>query len=122
MLEQHQIQRLLDIAFVGCQQGRSGLARQVIEGLDLLLEDSLELEICRAMSFYTVNDFGRAREILDAAAEKFAHDPMCITHLALVDILEGETAQARERLDGVIAQNKDAEAVQLATSLVAEYF
>ena len=71
MLERQQIQRLLDLAFLGCQTGHIGLARQVVEGLDQMLGNSVELEICRAMGYYTVDQFETAKEILAAAWEKF---------------------------------------------------
>lgn len=122
MLERKQIQRLLDIALLGCQKGQTGLARQVIEGLDQMLEDSPELEICRAMSFYTVDQFEDANEILSAAEEKFPEDPMIKTHAALVDLLMENTHEAREKLDYVISEDKDSAATKLAQELVAQYY
>ena len=107
MLERRQIQRLLDVALLGCQKGHAGLARQVIEGLDQMLEESPELEICRAMSFYTVDQFEEANEVLSAAEENFSEDQMIKTHAALVDLLMGNTHEAKEKLDHVISEDKD---------------
>lgn len=121
MLEQQQIQRLLDIAFLGCHKGQAGLSRIVIQGLDQVLENSVELEICRAMSFYTVDQFEEARQILSEALDKFPGDAMVLTHTALVEILEGNINDAKEKLGGVIAENKDPEAVELAEKLLKAY-
>jgi len=121
MLERKQIQRLLDIAFLGCHNGHTGLSRQVVQGLDQLLEDSVELEICRAMGHYTVDQFDEANDILSRAEEKFPGDHMIKTHMALVDLLKGNTFEAKEKLDQVISHGKDPAAQNLAQKLVAEY-
>jgi thioredoxin-like negative regulator of GroEL len=122
MLERKQTQRLLDIALLGCQTGHTTLARDVIEGLDQLLEKSAELEICRAMGYYTVDQFDEAKEILGAALERFPDDQMVKTHTALVDILMGETIDAKKNLDQVAAQNKDADAQKFAATLIEQYY
>ena len=122
MLEQKQIKRLLDIAFLGCQKGHIGLARNVIEGLDQMLENSVELEICRAMSFYTVDQFEKAAEVLSAAGEKFPGDQMIKTYSALVDILMENLFEAKEKLNSVISKNKDKDAVNLAQELFGQYY
>jgi len=121
MLEKQQTKRLMDIALLGCQTGHTGLARQVVEGLDQLLDQSVELEICRAMGYYTVDQFEVAKEILGAALEKFPGDQMIKTHIALVDILMGETMEAQKSLDQVVAQDKDLDAQKLAKTLVEQY-
>lgn len=121
MLERNQIQRLLDMAFLGCQKGCIGEARQVIDGLDLLLENSAELEICRAMSHYAVDQFDQANGILAAAKEKHPDNPMIDTQQALVDILMEKSAEAGKKLDQVIRANRDPDAVKLAEQLKAEY-
>lgn len=120
MLERIQIQRLLDIAFLGCKEGVTGLSRQVIEGLDELLKDSSELEICRAMSFYTVDQFEEAVEVLTQAQGKFPDNQMIKTHMGLVDILMENTSEAKEKLDQVISDDSDPDAVKLAKELVAQ--
>ncbi len=122
MLERKQTQRLLDIALLGCQTGHTALARDVVEGLDQLLEKSAELEICRAMGYYTVDQFDEAKEILGAALERFPDDQMVKTHTALVDILMGETIDAKKTLDQVAAQNKDADAQKFAATLMEQYY
>ena len=86
-----------------------------------MLEESVELEICRAMSFYTVDQFKEANEILSTAEERFPDDDMVKTHIALVDLLMGNTFEAREKLDRVMAREKDPEAKKLAQELIAEY-
>jgi len=96
------------------------LAREVIQGLDQLLDDSVELEICRAMGFYTVDQFDSARDVLSAAEEKFPGNPMVKTHMALVDVLTDNTPAAKEKLDQVIAEAKDPAATDLAQKLVSE--
>lgn len=121
MLERNQIQRLLDIAYLGCQKGHVGLAREVIDGLDQLLENSVELEICRAMAFYTVDQFEPALEVLNAANEKFPENAMIQTHTALVDILMKNTVDAQKKLEAVISKNDDPAATTLAKTLLTEY-
>ncbi|MBI9092607.1 MAG: hypothetical protein JEZ12_25605 [Desulfobacterium sp.] len=121
MLERKQIQRLLDIAFLGFQKGHTAQARQVIDGLDQLLEESVELEICRAMGFYTVDQFEAATEILSAAEEKYPENPMVKTHTALVDLLLGNTFEAKNKLDHVIEGDLDPQATALAKQLMAAY-
>lgn len=121
MLERQQIQRLLDIAFLGCHNGYIGLARQVVEGLDQVLEDSVELEICRAMGYYTVDQFEAANAVLSAAEEKFPGNHMIQTHMALVDLLMGNIFEAKEKLNRVITQDQDLDAQKLAQILVAEH-
>lgn len=120
MLEQDQTQRLLDIAFYGCQKGEVGLARQVIKGLDQLLSDSPELEICRAMSFYTLDQFEEALDILDRAGKAFPDNQMIAVHGALVGILGGEKDAARTVLAEVISADQDKDAVKLAQALLEE--
>ncbi|MDY0220910.1 MAG: hypothetical protein RBR67_07220 [Desulfobacterium sp.] len=122
MLERKQTQRLLDIALLGCQTGHTALARDVVAGLDQLLEKSAELEICRAMGYYTVDQFDEAKKILDAALENFPENQMVKTHKALVDILMGETIDSKKNLDQVAAQDKDMDAQKLALTLIKQYF
>lgn len=121
MLEKQQIKRLMDIAFTGCQNGSASHARRVIKGLDQMLENSVELEICRAMSFYTVDQFEEAGKVLKAAHDNFPDDQMVVTHMALVDILTENMPEAAEKLNKVISDGKDQEAVSLAEKLKAEY-
>ncbi|MCG8566387.1 MAG: hypothetical protein MI747_15025 [Desulfobacterales bacterium] len=120
MLEKYQTKRLLDIAFLGCQRGETALARKVIAGLDLLLDDSVELEICRAMSHYTVDEFEPAREVLTAALDRFPNEPLLGIHLALVDHLTDQDFQARERLDQVLASDADSDVLALARAIREE--
>lgn len=122
MLERKQTQRLLDIALLGCQTGHTALARDVVDGLDQLLENSAELEICRAMGYYTVDQFDEAKKILAAARERFPDDQMVKTHTALVDILMDDPLEAKKNLDQVVAQDKDVDAQKLALALIEQYF
>ncbi|MBF0201775.1 MAG: hypothetical protein HQK66_10785 [Desulfamplus sp.] len=122
MLEPNQIKRLLDIAALGCHRGHAGLAREIITGLDQLLENSVELEICRAMSYYTVDQFPEAIDILSSAGEKFPGNPMITAHMALVEILMDNGIDARKKLDAVAAQSEDLEAKRLAEILISQYF
>lgn len=120
MLEQIQIQRLLDIALFGCHKGEVGLARQVIEGLDQVLCDSPELEICRAMSFYTVNQFDQAMEVLTKAEASFGDNLMVKTHKGIVQSLMGEKDDARKTLEAVVQNSHDPDAVTLASAFLDE--
>ena len=120
MLEKREIQRLLDIGFLGCNRGYAALSRKVIAGLDQVLDSSVELEICRAMGHYTVDEFDAARDILNAALERFPGEAMVLTHLALAEGLAGETDAARNRLEGVMADSKDEAAKTLAGKLLEE--
>jgi thioredoxin-like negative regulator of GroEL len=122
MLERKQTQRLLDIALLGCHTGYTELSRNVVEGLDQLLAKSAELEICRAMGYYTVDQFDEAKKILAAAEEAFPDNQMVKTHTALVDILMGETIEAKKNLDQVAAQDEDEDAQKLALTLIKQYY
>ena len=69
-----------------------------------------------------MDQFDEAKEILGAALERFPDDQMVKTHTALVDILMGETIDAKKNLDQVAAQNKDADAQKFAATLIEQYY
>lgn len=120
MLEKHEVQRLLDLAFFGFQNGKGKLSREIIEGLDQLLEESVELEICRAMGFYTIDEFEKARQVLENALGVFPDNSMVRIYMALVDILEEKSEDAREKILNVIEKDDDPEAVALGKTFLKE--
>lgn len=120
MLEKDQIQRLLDIAFMGCQNGQVGLARKVIDGLDQVLAHSPELEICKAMSFYVVDQFEPALAVLSDAGQAFPDNDMIKVHTALVHTLSGEKETARQTLSALAESSQEPGAAALAKSLLEE--
>ena len=118
MLEKNEIQRLLDIAFLGFHTGKTLLARDIVKGLDHVLKESVELEICRAMGFFSVDRFEEARQVLESAEEKFTQSSMVKVYTALVDILEKKYQDAEAKLTRIIEIGDDPAAVRLGQTLL----
>lgn len=120
MLEKHEVQRLLDLAYFGFQNGKGKLASDIIEGLDQILDKSVELEICRAMGFYTIDRFDEARQVLEKAQEFSPDNSMVEVHMALVDILEEKFNDARQKISRVVETDDDPAATALAKTFLEE--
>jgi len=120
MLDTIQYKRLVDIAFLAASKGFPGEAGVILDGLDMVLPDSSETAICRAITQYGTSDFGKAHETLGALLEADPGNEFALAHLGILYHLGGESDVAREKLELVVNGGKDEQAVALAKAMLED--
>lgn len=118
MLDTVQYKRLLDIAFSAVSKGFPGEAGVILDGLEKVLPDSPEVGICRAVTQYTVNDFGAAHETLGEVLKAEPDNEIALAHLGILYHLGGESDEARKRLQVIVNDGEDEQAKALAQAML----
>ncbi len=118
MLNSTQIQRLLDIANVGCHNGYVYNARVIYDTVLTVKPDFAPAKIGLAFSHIVVDDFPVAEEILNAVLANNDDDIDAKVMLGLNLILAGESDRAHQILKPV-SEDISTPAGKLAADLMA---
>lgn len=104
MLTASEIQRLLDIANVGCHTGHVGQARTIYEGVLALKPGFVPARIGLAYSHLVIDEFDEAETLLKEILGANPADLDAQVMLGLVYMLAGRTADAEPVLQPLTAE------------------